>query len=106
MIAKPLIIFINKDQPWTWRHEQQDAFDMLKQKLDSISILQYPDAIRPSQLYKDLSAIRLEVVLIQNDDIKYKYVFIFVFISNNNVETNYLSYKEEALAIVWTILHF
>nr|PNR41293.1 hypothetical protein PHYPA_018696 [Physcomitrium patens] len=32
--AEPLTILMDKDQPWTWNCEQQDAFDTLKQKLD------------------------------------------------------------------------
>lgn len=106
LIAKPLTILTGKDQPWTWGHEQQQAFDTLKQKLGSALVLRRPDATRPFQLHTDWSAVGLGAVLAQKDDVGREYVIAFASRSNNNAESNYSSYEGEALAAVWAIAHF
>lgn len=65
-----------------------------------------PDATRLFQLHKDWSAVGLEAVLTQKDEEGREYVVAFASRSNNNAESNYSSYEEEALAAVWAIAHF
>jgi len=48
----------------------------------------------------------LGVVLAQKDNVGREYVIAFASRSNNNAESNYSSYKGEALAVVWAIAHF
>jgi len=42
-IAKPLTILMKKDNKFIWGTEQRNAFDTLKEKLTSVSVLNYPD---------------------------------------------------------------
>ena len=55
LIAKPLTILKEKDQPWTWGLEKQQAFDTLKQKLGSALVLGRLDSSRPFLLHIDWS---------------------------------------------------
>ena len=42
-IAKPLNQLLKKDIPFEWAEKQQNAFDRLKDKLQTSPILRYPD---------------------------------------------------------------
>jgi len=46
----------------------------------------------------------LEVVLTQKDEEEQKYVITNPSKSNNNIDTNYLSYEEEAFVAIWAII--
>ena len=43
--------------------------------------------------------------MIQKDEERRDYVVVFASRNNNNAKSNYSSYKEEALAVVWAIVH-
>jgi hypothetical protein len=57
-------------------------------------------------LYIDWSSLVLGAVLTQKDDFGREYVVAYASRRNNTVDANFLSYKGEELAAVWTIAHF
>ena len=59
---------MKKNTPFEWIASQQTAFDIFKQKLTEESILVYPDFNKMFKLYTDVSNVRLEVILMQEDD--------------------------------------
>jgi hypothetical protein len=52
-IAKPLTMLTRSDKPWIWGNEQEAAFQQLKERLASASILCRPIAGRTYQLHTD-----------------------------------------------------
>lgn len=106
LIAKSLTILTGKDQPWTWRREQEQGFATLNLKLGSAPVLWHLDATRPFQLHTNWSAVGLGAVLTQKDDEGREHVVAFASRNNNNAESNYMSYEGEALAAVWAIANF
>jgi len=42
-IAKPLTKFMKKEEKFNWTVEQQNSFQLLKEKLISAPVLNYPD---------------------------------------------------------------
>jgi hypothetical protein len=46
---------LKKEEPFLWTDAQQKAFDILKEKLITASILQYPNFNKPFILYTDAS---------------------------------------------------
>ena len=106
LIAKPLTILTSKDQPWTWGHVQQQAFETLKQKLGTTPVLRCLDVSKSFQLHTDWSSLGLGAVLTQKDDFGWEYVVAYVSRSNNTVEANYSSYEGEAHVAVWAIANF
>lgn len=42
-LAAPLTHLLQKERPWIWTEKQQDAFELIKQKLVSAPVLKYPD---------------------------------------------------------------
>ena len=106
LIAKPLTILTSKVQPWTWGHEQQHTFEILKQRLGAVLVLQRLDVSKSFQLHTNWSLLDLEAILNQKIDFDQECVVAYALQSNNIADTNYLSYKEKTLATVWAIAHF
>lgn len=104
-IAKPLTALLRKDTPFLWSHEQETAFQTLKQKLINHPILQYPDFNQPFILTCDASNVGIGSVLSQmiNDkDLPIAYYSRTL----NSAEQNYSTTEKELLAIVNSVEHF
>ena len=67
-IARPLFKLLKKNTSFEWIISQQTVFDIFKRKLIEKLILVYPDFNKMFKLYTDASDVRLEAVLIQEDD--------------------------------------
>lgn len=103
LFAKPLTILTNKDQPWTWGCEQQQAFETLKQKMDAAPILRLPDFSKSFQLHTNKISLILGAIFIQTDDFGQEYVIIYALQSNNTTEGNC---EGKMLAAMWAIARF
>ncbi|XP_011639428.1 uncharacterized protein LOC105428693 [Pogonomyrmex barbatus] len=66
-IAKPLTKLTKKGEKFEWTETQQNAFDMLKNKLTTASILKYPDFTREFLLTTDASDYAIGAVLSQGE---------------------------------------
>jgi hypothetical protein len=65
IIAAPLNELTKKGVPFSWGTRQENAFDMLKDKLTHAPLLQLPDFDKTFELECDASGIRLGDVLLQ-----------------------------------------
>ena len=68
MIARPLIKLTEKNCPFNWEEEQQQAWLELKRRLISAPILGYPDPAKVFILDTDASAYGIGAVLSQMED--------------------------------------
>ncbi len=105
-IAHHLYALLKKDVAWTWSEEAQETFDTLKEKLSKFPILRRPDFSKVFILHTNQSALGISAILDQLDEEGKEYVIAYASRSNNKAENNYFSYKEECLAVVWTVIHF
>jgi len=105
-IAKPLNQLLKKDIPFEWAEKQQNAFDRLKDRLQTSPILRYPDFEKPFIVYTDASGTGLGAVLSQVDDEEKEYVIAYASRSLNKAEQKYAVTDQECLAVVWAIDHF
>jgi hypothetical protein len=64
-IAAPLNELIKKGVPFSWGTRQENAFDMLKDKLTHAPLLQLPDFNKTFELECDATGIGLGGVLLQ-----------------------------------------
>jgi len=62
-VAGPLYDMLKKDGPVVWGQAQQEAFNIIKNKLTTEPIRVHPDFNKPFKLYTDASDIGLEAVL-------------------------------------------
>lgn len=104
-LAEPLIKLTRKKVRWSWRPEQGNAFEALKQALVSTPVLTCPDFSRPFILQTDVSKIGLGAVLMQESD-KGERVIAYASRTINNAERNYSATELECLAVVWGVKHF
>ena len=68
-IAHPLTNLTRKNVDWTWGDSESNAFEVLKRKLTSSPILQYPDVSKGYVLHTDASEYGIGAVLSQVQDI-------------------------------------
>ena len=96
---------MKKDFQFSWGDNQQNSFEILKEKLMTTPILQYPDFSLPFILYTDASGTGLGAVLAQKIN-KKDHVIAYASRSMSKPERNYSITDQECLAVVWGIQHF
>lgn len=104
-ITKPLTELTKKNVPFLWTDKQQYAFEILKQKLSTDPILQYPDFTKPFVLTTDASGYAISGILSQGtipNDLPIAYASRTL----NKAELNYATIEKELLAIVWSVKYF
>jgi hypothetical protein len=94
-IDAPLNELTKKGVPFSWGTRQEDAFNMLKDKLTHAPLLQLPDFNKTFKLECDASGIGLGGVLLQER----KYVAYFSEKLSGHV-LNYPTYDKELYALV------
>ncbi len=102
-VVRPLYDMLKEDGPAVQKQAQQEAFDIIKNKLATEPIKAHPDFNKPFKLYTDTSDIGLGVVLAQNDKEGKERVIAYEARRLSVSERNYLIIKKECLAVVWVI---
>ena len=105
-IAHPLHSLTKKGATFKWSSEYQKAFDKLKEKLVSSSILSYPDFHRDFVLETDISVKGLGVVLSQEQDDKRLNPVAYASQTLTSAEKNYSITELETLAVVLAAQQF
>ena len=105
-IIRPITKLLKKDIPLIWTDEQQRAFDILKEKLTTAPILQYPDFEKSFILMTDASKNGLGAVLSQLDDENREKVITYASRSLRGAEENYPITELEGLAVYWAVQYF
>ncbi|KAM0727554.1 Retrovirus-related Pol polyprotein from transposon 17.6 [Formica fusca] len=104
-IAKPLTKLTKKTEKFEWTMEQQNAFEILKEKLMTTPVLKYPDFTQEFIVTTDASDYAIGAVLSQGkvgNDRPIAYASRVL----SRAEQNYNTTEKELLAIVWAVKHF
>jgi hypothetical protein len=104
-LAYPLNQLKRKGQAWVWGHEQQKAYETLKDKLCTAPVLRHPDFTQPFVLQTDASGYGLGAVLTQHLDGE-EHPIAYASRTLEDRETRHAIIEKEALAIAWGIHHF
>jgi hypothetical protein len=105
-IAQPLNKLLHKDEPYHWGSKQQQAFELLKEKLVTAPILAYPDFSKRFILATDASYHGFGATLSQKDRDGREHPIAYASKSLLPQEQNYFATELECAAIVWAIEHF
>jgi hypothetical protein len=97
---------LKKEIKFKWGEKQQEAFEILKQKLMEEPILGYPDYEKSFILFTDASGTGLGAILSQKDEEGKEIVIAYASKSLTPAERNYVITEQECLAIVWGIQYF
>ncbi|CDO76040.1 hypothetical protein BN946_scf184891.g3 [Trametes cinnabarina] len=99
-IAKPLNNLTQKDTPWEWTKECNDAFTTLKQQFMEAPILVTPDPTKPFQVECDASKVATGAVLRQKGEDGLWHPCAYLSKLFTEAERNYQIYDWELLAII------
>ena len=105
-VAKPLNSLTKKDVPWTWREEQQIAFDMLKTHITAEPVLKQPNLTKPFEIEVDSSGFARGAVLLQKGPDNKKHPITFYSQTLTEAKHNYPIKDLEFSAIVYALLHW
>lgn len=104
-IAHPLTSLTKNDATFVWNKEQEETFQMLKEKLTKAPILSYPDMGKEFILFTDASDYGIGAVLSQiiNDNEK---VISYYSRHLTKSEITYSTTEKECLAIYSAVKHY
>jgi transposase InsO family protein len=105
-IADPLNKLLKKDQPFEWGPAQEQAMNLLKDKLINAPILKYPDFNREFFMFTDASNVGLGAVLLQADNKGKLHPISYASRSLSETERRYSTTKREALAVLWSLKNY
>ncbi|KAH9329514.1 hypothetical protein KI387_001622 [Taxus chinensis] len=94
-LATPLTDLLKKGRKWRWMEKQQQAFELLKQKLTSQPVLALPNYGKPFEVQTDASDYAIGGVLMQEG-----HPVAYESRKLNDRERNYPVHEKEMTAIV------
>src|SRR6266542_3526234 len=105
-LAGLLYDMLKESGPAVWGQAQQEAFNIIKNKLATEPIRAHPDFNKPFKLYTDASNTGLGAVLVQDDEEEKERVIAYEARRLSALEQNYPTTEKECLAVVWMIQKF
>ena len=104
-IADPIYKLLRKNQRFAWGTEQQEAAQILKDKLASAPVVKYPDFEKPFFIHTDASNVGIGAVLMQKHQSKL-HPIMYISKTLNEAQRRYPATKKEALALVFALESF
>ena len=101
----PLHALTEKNAPFQWTSQCQDAFTYLKHALSNPPVVTFPDFSLPFSLYTDASCSAIGAVLSQRQGHQDK-VIAYASHVLTKAERKWSTYDRELWAIVWAVRHF
>ena len=105
-ITKPIRDLLRKDTEFVWHPQQQEAFNIIKQKLTTAPTLAYYNVDKKVRVSADASSYGLGAVLEQEVDHEQWRPVAYASRSMSDTETRYAQIEKEALAIAWSCERF
>jgi hypothetical protein len=100
-VCEPLRRLMDKDRPFDWLPQHDQAVEEIKRLICSAPTLKYYDSTKPTVIECDASSVGLGAVLLQEDQ-----PVAFASRALSKTETNYAPIEAEALAVVFACEHF
>ena len=104
-LVHPLTELTKKKNKWRWGEAEQNAFEVMKQKLVTPPILAYPRYDSEFILYTDASSYCIGCVLSQQQDGEER-VIAYGSRALNKAECNYSTTEQECLSVVYFTQEF
>lgn len=104
-LAEPLYRIIKKSNKFVWGHEQNKAYELIKNKMSSVDYLGYYNPCDVTHVIADASPVGLGAVIVQSNGGKSR-IIAYANKTLTEVEKRYCQTEKEALAIVWAVERF
>ena len=104
-LAEPLYELLRKQSKFKWTDRQTQAVNILKSKLASAPIVQFPDFSRRFYLHTDASNTGIGAVLMQEKN-GLLHPLAYVSKTLNEAQRRYATTKKEALSLVYALEQF
>lgn len=105
-IAEPLRDLTKKETKFEWNAAHENAFQAIKKKLASASMLGFFDPKDKTTVIADASPAGLGAVLLQENSEGGTRIISFASKSLTDTERRYCQTEKEALALVWSVERF
>ena len=102
----PLYNLLNKNQKWYWGAEQEQAFQVAKDALQTNALLVHYDTTKPLILACDASQYGIGAVLSHSMDDQQERPIAYVSRTLSAAEKHYSQLEKEALAIIFAVKKF
>ena len=102
----PLYSLLGKHKKWHWGQEQQSAFQLAKDALQSDTLLVHYDPGRPILLACDASDYGIGAVLSHTTEDSQERLIAFISRTLTSAEKHYSQLEKEALAIIFAVKKF
>ena len=102
-IAKPLTSIMGETKVFEWKEEQQEAFELLKERMLEAAPLEHPDFQKEFIVSTDASMGALGAVLSQMDDEGRERPIMFASKMLTDTQSRYSPTELELLAIKWAV---
>ena len=103
--ALPLNALTRKGQEFAWGEKEQQAFNLLKQRITSSPTLAHPRMDKQFELEVDASGSTMGTVLLQRQPDGTKKPINFMSKTFNQAQRNYDIFDREFLAMIWGLQH-
>lgn len=104
LFARPLFEVTSKATKFCWGKEQQEAFNLLKEKLTTAPVLAHYNPHKGCELRTDASGEDIGAILLQEKDAE-KHPVAFISRSLTKAEKNYGISQLAAVAAVWALTY-
>ena len=113
LLARPLLDLTKKSTDWHWSESQENAFQLLKQRMCARPVLMQPDFNKRFYLQTDASGYRLGAVLSQEGGEQQKpnskprlHPLAYYSATFTSTKRNYDIYEWELLAVMKSLAHW
>jgi hypothetical protein len=97
---------LKKGVPFYWDEASQHSFDALKRALTSAPLLRHPDYGKYFLLYLATTESKINMVLVQEDDVLDEHIIYYLSRGLVGLELNYLHVEKLALADIHVVQWF
>lgn len=107
IIARPLSELLKKDRKFVWGHEQNHAFQRLKDILSTSPVLNIFKIGAPTELHTDASIDGIGAILLQEDESDHKlHPIHYLSRKTNDAQRKWANYFLEVFAVVEAVRKF
>ncbi len=102
-VAEPLVSLTRKDVPFVWQEKQQEAFQILKERLVIEQVMAHPQLDKSYCLYTDAYNYAVGAILCQNDERGIERPVVYLSKQLSAVQKRLATVEKETYGVVYAL---